>query len=62
MNEQINSVDFWVEELTKDTEPEHFNLNVDDFYYTAYKRSYGSYMWNCGYNAGLVNLQTKVNT
>lgn len=22
MNEQINSVDFWVDELTKDTEPE----------------------------------------
>lgn len=62
MNECEKSVDFWVEELTKDTDPEHFGLNVNDFYYTAYKHNYSTWMWNRGYNAGLVNLQTKVNT
>ena len=62
MSECKKSVDFWVEELTKGTDPEYFGLSIDDVYCTPYKRSYGAWMWNCGYNAGLVNLQTKVNT
>ena len=56
------SVDFWVEELTKDTNLNHFDFSKSDFDYTTYTRNYGEWMWNCGYNAGLVNLQTKVNT
>ena len=61
MNDPI-SVDFWVEELTKDTNLNHFDFSKSDFDYTTYTRNYGEWMWNCGYNAGLVNLQTKVNT
>ena len=60
MNEQTNSVDFWVDELTKETDPELFNFSKSDFYFTTYKGEYGHWMWNCGYNAGLVNLQTKI--
>lgn len=57
------SVDFWVEELTKDTDPELFGITDEDFYYyTTRKRNYSRWQWNCGYNAGLVNLQTKINT
>lgn len=62
MSECEKSVDFWVKELTKGTDPEYFGLSIDDVYCTAYQRSYGQWMWNCGYNAGLVNLQAKVNT
>ena len=62
MSEQINSVDFWVDELTKDTNLNHFDFSKSDFDYTTYTRNYGEWMWNCGYNAGLVNLQTKINT
>ena len=56
MSEQINSVDFWVEELTKDTS----NFDINNAYHDV--SGYGQWMWDCGYNAGLVNLQTKVNT
>ena len=62
MSEREKSVDFWVEELTKDTDPEHFDSYFDIFHYSINMRSYGQWMWNRGYNAGLVNLQTKVNT
>lgn len=61
MSERINSVDFWVEELTKDIS----DFNVSDVYNDMtpdIRNGYGQWMWNCGYNAGLVNLQTKVNT
>lgn len=27
MSKEINSVDFWVEELTHDTNPEHFDFH-----------------------------------
>lgn len=56
MGEQINSVDFWVEELTKDIS----DFNISDAYLDV--SGYGQWMWDNGYNAGLVNLQTKVNT
>lgn len=58
----MNSVDFWVEELTKDADPNHFDFSNDGHCYTLNIKNYGQWMWNCGYNAGLVNLQTKVNT
>jgi hypothetical protein len=62
MSECEKSVDFWVEELTKDTNLNHFDFSKSDFDYTTYTRNYGEWMWNCGYNEGLANLQTKVNT
>ena len=64
MNEQINSVDFWVEELTHDINPEHFNHHENFIPYMHDEKisSFGDWMWNNGYNVGLVNLQTKVNT
>lgn len=64
MSEQINSVDFWVEELTHDINPEHFNHHENFISYMHDEKisSFGNWMWNNGYNVGLVNLQTKVNT
>ena len=64
MNEQINSVDFWVEELTHDINPEHFNHHENFIPYMHDEKisSFGNWMWNNGYNVGLANLQTKVNT
>lgn len=64
MGEQINSVDFWVEELTHDINPEHFNHNENFIPYMHDEKisSFGDWMWNNGYNVGLYNLQTKINT
>lgn len=64
MNEQINNVDFWVDELTKDTDPEHFGFHENFISYMYDKKIYGfgNWMWNNGHNVGLFNLQTKVNT
>lgn len=64
MSEQTNSVDFWVEELTHDINPEHFNHheNFIPYMHDEKIRSFGDWKWYKGYNAGLVNLQTKVNT
>ena len=64
MNEQINSVDFWVDELIKDTNSSHFDYHEK---FVSYMKndiinSFGKWMWNRGHNAGLVNLQAKVNT
>ena len=58
------SVDFWVEELTHDINPEHFNHNENFIPYMHDEKisSFGNWMWNNGYNVGLANLQTKVNT
>ena len=64
MSEQINSVDFWVEELTHDINPEHFNHHENFISYMHDEKisSFGNWMWNNGYNVGLANLQAKVNT
>lgn len=64
MSEQINSVDFWVDELTKDIDPDHFGFHKRVIPYRDDEKisKYGSWMWNNGYNVGLYNLQTKVNT
>lgn len=64
MSEQINSVDFWVEELTHDINPEHFNHHENFIPYMHDEKisSFGNWMWNNGYNVGLFNLQAKVNT
>lgn len=64
MSKQINSVDFWVEELTHDINPEHFNHHENFIPYMHDEKisSFGNWMWNNGYNVGLVNLQAKVNT
>ena len=64
MNEQINSVDFWVDELTHDINPEHFNHHENFIPYMHDEKisSFGNWMWNNGYNVGLANLQTKINT
>lgn len=64
MSEQINNVDFWVDELTHDINPEHFNHHENFIPYMHDEKisSFGNWMWNNGYNVGLVNLQTKVNT
>lgn len=58
------SVDFWVEELTHDINPEHFNHHENFIPYMHDEKisSFGNWMWNNGYNVGLANLQTKVNT
>lgn len=64
MSEQINSVDFWVDELIKDTTPSHFDYREKFMSYMKNDKinSFGKWMFNNGYNTGLVNLQTKVNT
>ena len=64
MSECEKSVDFWVKELTHDINPEHFNHNENfiSYMYDEKIRSFGDWMWNNGYNVGLANLQTKVNT
>lgn len=64
MSDREKSVDYWVEELTKDTDPELFALSDDDDddYETLTIRSYSQWLLNCGYNEGLADLQTKVNT
>ena len=63
MNKCEKSVDFWVKELTKDTDPEHLDFEISDLCHDMSSDfGYGQWLWNCGYNAGLVNLQTKVNT
>lgn len=64
MSKEINSVDFWVEELIHETRPEYFDFHENFVPYMRDKKmgSFGSWMWNSGYNAGLVNLQAKVNT
>lgn len=60
----MNSVDFYVEELTHDINPEHFNHHENFIPYMHDEKisSFGDWMWNNGYNVGLVNLQTKVNS
>ena len=64
MSEFEKSVDFWVDELTHDINPEHFNHHENFIPYMHDEKisSFGDWMWNNGYNVGLANLQTKVNT
>ena len=64
MSEFEKSVDFWVDELTHDINPEHFNHHENFIPHMHDEKisSFGNWMWNNGYNVGLVNLQTKVNT
>ena len=64
MSKQINNVDFWVDELTKDTNPDHFNFHENFIRYMDAEKisSFGNWMFNNGYNVGLYNLQTKVNS
>lgn len=64
MSECENSVDFWVDELTHDINPEHFNHHENFIPYMHDDKisSFGNWMWNNGYNVGLANLQAKVNT
>jgi hypothetical protein len=64
MSKCEKSVDFWVDELTHDINPEHFNHNENFIPYMHDEKisSFGDWMWNNGYNVGLYNLQTKINT
>lgn len=61
MSECKNNVDFWVDELTRNTDPEYFGLRDDSILYMHNNR-FGKWMWSIGYNDGLANLQEKVNT
>lgn len=60
----MNSVVFWTEELAKVTDPEEFDFHENFVLYMHDEKfsSFGNWMWNRGYNAGLINLQTKINT
>lgn len=51
---RMNSVDFWVEELTHDINPEHFNHHENFIPYMHDEKisSFGNWMWNNGYNVG----------
>ena len=60
----LTSVDFWAEELIKDTNPDHFDFHENFIPYMHDEKisSFGNWMFNNGHNVGLYNLQTKVNT